>query len=162
MTKGKYIRKGVIGDVTGKDLSKIIKICRECKNPKSGLEFDLNKFTKIEKIYLVAKCKQCSREIGRKFFKENKERLTERRFNDFLRTEYKITREEYDSLRAEQGNCCFICHISFGNTRKNINLDHDHKTGKVRGLLCIFCNKALGLFLDNKASLLRAIEYLDK
>lgn len=59
---------------------------------------------------------------------------------------YGITEKEYWTIFDAQGGCCAIC----GKTRKedgrNLSVDHNHKTGKVRGLLCWKCNRALGHF----------------
>lgn len=58
-------------------------------------------------------------------------------------------------LADQQGNC-LIC----GETMVKPYVDHDHSTGKVRGLLCRACNLGLGLFRDNQKYLLSAIYYL--
>jgi hypothetical protein len=52
---------------------------------------------------------------------------------------------------------CQICGTQTGNFR----IDHDHKTGKVRGLLCHKCNVGIGYFLDDPALLMKAIQYLE-
>ena len=57
---------------------------------------------------------------------------------------------------------CPICKISFTKMDvKNIHLDHDHSTGKVRGVLCFSCNAGLGQFRDSVDNLRSAIEYLN-
>lgn len=71
----------------------------------------------------------------------------------------------YERLLLEQNGVCAICQrpeISknrSGDT-KRLSIDHDWRTGKVRGLLCIHCNTSLGNFNDDPALLLKAIEYL--
>lgn len=52
---------------------------------------------------------------------------------------------------------CAICNID-----KNLNLDHNHITGEIRGILCFSCNAAIGLLKDNKDFCLKAAEYLGK
>ncbi len=54
---------------------------------------------------------------------------------------YGLTQAEYQALRKKQGGKCSIC----GKKQWKLRVDHDHKTGKVRGLLCEHCNKMLGL-----------------
>ena len=72
---------------------------------------------------------------------------------------YGITIEDYNRILAEQKGLCAIC----GNVpTTRFHVDHDHATGKVRGLLCVACNMALGLFKDNPRLLERSIEYLKK
>lgn len=60
---------------------------------------------------------------------------------------YKITIEQYDKLVIEQNNLCKICSLPQRQGTR-LYVDHDHMTGKVRGLLCITCNMVLGYF-DN-------------
>lgn len=71
---------------------------------------------------------------------------------------YGVTVEEYNKLVIKQKGLCKICG-SF--PKRKLSLDHDHKTGKIRGLLCNSCNMALGLFKDNTIFLLRASKYLN-
>jgi len=71
--------------------------------------------------------------------------------------EWVITR---NALLNEQDNKCAICSISF-ETHKRANLDHSHKTGKIRGVLCTQCNHALGLVKDDVTTLKAAIVYLE-
>lgn len=74
---------------------------------------------------------------------------------------YGIEPEDYDKLLNEQKNACAICNTSDwkGN---GPHIDHDHKTGKTRGLLCHSCNTALGSFKDNIEILMSAIDYIKK
>lgn len=73
----------------------------------------------------------------------------------YLRRTYGITEAEYQELLAYQGGVCAICERPPA-AGKNLNVDHDHKTGLVRGLLCMPCNhdllgrrdQAPGLFLN--------------
>jgi len=74
---------------------------------------------------------------------------------------YDLTIEQFESLLKEQGGACAICRSTkFGP--KNWHVDHDHKTGRVRGLLCHNCNLAIGLMKDNPKQLHEAAHYLEK
>ena len=73
---------------------------------------------------------------------------------------YGITYDDYMTLKREQNNECLICKINENELTKILNVDHCHKTGKVRGLLCSNCNRALGYFKDNINNLKGAIKYL--
>ncbi len=74
---------------------------------------------------------------------------------------YGITPEQYDEMAAAQGGACRICgRLAAPDPRKGLYVDHDHSTGRVRGLLCSQCNTALGLLNDDVALLAGAIEYL--
>jgi len=53
---------------------------------------------------------------------------------------YGITLEQYDTMLAFQGGCCGICRRPAASMTTRLNIDHDHKTRQVRGLLCSWCN----------------------
>jgi hypothetical protein len=67
-----------------------------------------------------------------------------------------LTEEEYNKLTINV--TCEICEHEMGTPC----VDHDHKTGKVRGVLCRECNSALGLFMDDPDILRKAIDYLER
>ncbi len=76
-----------------------------------------------------------------------------------LRFHYNMTVEEYAALLAEQGGVCAICREAC-SSGKRLAVDHDHTTGKCRGLLCMRCNTAVGLMRDDADLLLAAVAYL--
>lgn len=71
---------------------------------------------------------------------------------------YGISIEHHDALMAKQGGLCAICLQP--PTRTFLDVDHDHRTGQIRGLLCARCNKALGHFKDDTIALQAAADYL--
>jgi len=77
---------------------------------------------------------------------------------------YGITESDYARLLEAQGGRCAICGTDSPPPGKagstHLCVDHDHGTGKIRGLLCRHCNSALGLFGDDTVILARAIGYL--
>jgi hypothetical protein len=73
---------------------------------------------------------------------------------------YGISVEEYDQMLEDQGGTCYIC--GEPPQSRALDIDHCHKSGKVRGLLCSNHNRALGLLGDDPALLLKSIEYLVK
>jgi hypothetical protein len=75
-----------------------------------------------------------------------------------LRRQYAISAEEYERIFAYQGGGCAICRRPPGKTR--LAVDHDHKTGLTRGLLCWHCNRALGGFHDDSRKLQIAAVYV--
>jgi hypothetical protein len=78
-----------------------------------------------------------------------------------LRFKYGITIDEYNKMLKKQNNVCLICKRPETEHNKNLAVDHNHNTGKVRGLLCCKCNKGLGHFEDNALWLRIAADYLD-
>ena len=68
---------------------------------------------------------------------------------------------DYDEILKSQGGVCAICGNPPSKKDKNVlHVDHDHKTGEIRGLLCSFCNVGLGHFKDDVNLLAEAISYL--
>ena len=79
-----------------------------------------------------------------------------------LMQEFGITPKEYDGLLKDQGGKCAICGaIDSDSTGRRLAVDHDHVTGKVRGLLCHNCNVGIGNFKDDPNLLRKAIKYLE-
>lgn len=79
---------------------------------------------------------------------------------------YGLTREAYLKILQDQGGTCFVCERSPYEIRprRHLAVDHDHKTGAIRGLLCFNCNhNVIGkLFRDNPRIAIRAVEYLQR
>ena len=120
---------------------------------------------------LYSKCRLCckayrsqphvkARNLGHcvKWAKHNPEKInaTARRLH--LRRAYGLTPDEYAALLESQGGGCAICHRLPG--KRNFAVDHDHETGRPRGLLCNGCNVGLGGFRDDLTLLEAAGAYL--
>ena len=86
---------------------------------------------------------------------ETKNRLYGGNREYHLRHRYGIDQAGFDALLAGQGGVCAIC-----GAANPEHVDHDHRTGSVRGILCFNCNGGLGQFRDNPLFLAGAIEYL--
>lgn len=79
-----------------------------------------------------------------------------------LARRYGITEAEYDKLLSDQEGCCAICHRHASALGEPLAVDHDHRNGRVRGLLCTDCNLGLGKFRDRVDLLEEAITYLQR
>lgn len=103
-------------------------------------------------------CKKCHN------IKSRDEYSSDRMKDYDLKKLYGISLDDYEQLFNEQEGSCKICsrHISELNHghKKNLCVDHNHDTGKIRGLLCDKCNRGLGLFCDDETMLLKAVDYL--
>lgn len=103
----------------------------------------------------------------RKWHYGNPEKSRERAKRGHLK-QYDLTLEQYEEMLKTQGGVCLLCKKpeTLKSVSKNkiitrsLAVDHCHKTGRVRGLLCGKCNKALGLFNDSTELLSKAISYL--
>lgn len=110
-----------------------------------------------------SRCRTCRAHWSREYNAVYRDKRRER----WLKNSYGIDLFEFDALWESQGRCCAICRKSSNFSPKTVpvdlpHVDHDHETGKVRGLLCQFCNTALGLFQDDPGILARAIVYLEE
>jgi len=77
-----------------------------------------------------------------------------------MKYNYGITLDDYNCMYKLQLGVCMICNQAETNG-KRLAIDHDHSTGKVRGLLCNHCNIGLGKFFDNPQLLQSAINYIN-
>jgi hypothetical protein len=73
---------------------------------------------------------------------------------------FNLTEEQYLQLFITQDNRCAICNTHKDDLNRGLHIDHDHVSGKVRGLLCMNCNTALGKLNDNIVLFERAVTYL--
>ena len=112
-------------------------------------------------------CIECRKIESKQWYENNKERKKElskaykhtKKDKDLQKT-YGISLEEYNRKMAQQNCRCKICLTHQDNLKRAMCVDHDHETGKVRGLLCDTCNRSLGLLKDDINTLERALEYL--
>ena len=140
------------------DYSKLTEIkCSKCEKIKLVSEFNKYKDNKapITGWRYYAWCRDCSREQSRKYGAENKERRNARlrdwrkknpdaaKEND-LKKRYKklygLTKDQVDFMRETQNGKCFLCR----RVGSRLVIDHNHRTGEVRKLLCDKCNSLIG------------------
>ena len=97
-----------------------------------------------------------------RFLEYDRNRPREKYRRDTLR-KYGLTVDQFNALVAEQNGVCVICKtFEPTSVHPRLCVDHDHKTGSIRGLLCSKCNGGLGNFRDNIEYLQTAIEYLKR
>ena len=125
----------------------------------------------LSRTIIPPKKEKDSKSISRykaRYYRKNKSKARGHQ----LKYKFGITLEEYNRIDQSQGGVCAICEgvndtrtkgtTSGKNVKISLAVDHNHKTGKVRGLLCGNCNTSLGSFKDNPALLRKAIEYLER
>lgn len=107
-------------------------------------------------------CKECIKATRREWRKANPELLRERMIGYQLQFKYRVSREQYEALLTAQGGICGICGTPPQSRKMRLAVDHDHRSGTIRGILCGQCNTAIGLFGEDLALLRRAAEYLER
>jgi len=96
------------------------------------------------------------------YYRHQEDEKTRMRWNHYW-FKYRIRREDYERILNEQGGVCRICGIQPDDTnRKRLAVDHDHKTGKVRALLCVHCNASLGLLKEDAKVIGRLLRYVEE
>lgn len=98
---------------------------------------------------------------NKEYRKNNPEKIKKMNRRKMLQTKYGMTISQYETLFNFQKGCCAICSRHKDNFKYNLAVDHDHKTGKIRQLLCPSCNTGLGNFKDSEELLLNAVKYLE-
>jgi len=135
------------------------RVCRVCGEEKNLLDdyYFVRKDRSLPSSYSY-ECKACTIERTTNYNKRNSNSVR----SQYLKRNYGLTFEEFDSMLTKQDNCCAICKGKEPYGRhKRFTVDHNHKTGEVRGLLCNRCNTALGLVGDNIHTLKSMIQYLE-
>lgn len=116
-------------------------------------------------------CKSCRNAYRRAYGKAHLEKENQnarnwraanpkRHLNNVLTLKFGITVEQYEKMFKDQNGACAICDKQNLNGRR-LAVDHDHSTGKIRGLLCDTCNRGLGYMKDSINLLNKAASYLE-
>lgn len=126
----------------------LFKTCKSCKKILNIAYFSKGGKYKGKQKH-KAHCKECYKKIYK---------TKERNRNSHLSYKYGLSLKEYENMLKKQGGGCAICGIK--PNKKPLSVDHCHKTGKVRGLLCQKHNIAIGLFDEDLLLFDRAKQYL--
>ena len=131
-----------------------MKTCFKC-----GIKKPLSNFSKNKsrKDGYQNYCKPCCKEVNAKWYSENPESRKEYA----LKQKYNIDLKALETMFNKQNNVCAICLVDFKISGRPC-VDHDHRTGKVRELLCANCNTAIGSLKENTQILKNAVKYLNK
>lgn len=100
--------------------------------------------------------------IRKRSYRNNIEYMKNKTRRLHILQNYNLTLNDFDVLLNSQDNKCAICESKEPKGKGNFHIDHDHQTGKVRGLLCHKCNTGIGLLNDDIALLNKALQYLEK
>lgn len=136
------------------------KTCGRCKMSKARSEYHSHR-----KRGLQHWCRDCTREYAQKNMRGRQYyRKTQRPY--LLKYRYGLTAKTYDAILSAQGRKCALCFVDSASTvapgsrdARGLVVDHSHETGRVRGLLCNRCNRAIGMFDDDLSLMVRAAKY---
>ena len=142
-----------------------MKKCTKCKKKLPNSAFGKNKHRKDGLTWHCRKCREHYKGKNSEWMKSDVGKRCV--LKSQLHTKYGLTLENYDTMLEEQKDMCGACGQPETSTGrygviKRLSVDHDHETGKVRGLLCDGCNRALGCAKDSKEILLQLVIYLEK
>lgn len=145
-----------------------MKKCTKC-----GIDRNLSDFYphKNSKDGLTYHCKMCQGKYSSNWQKNNREKRAEAKkrwrlknpskvMEGELRRSFGITLSLYNQMLNNQNDRCAICNTDKSQFNRRLSVDHDHKTDKIRGLLCDNCNHIIGQAKDNIEILKSAIQYL--
>lgn len=136
------------------------KSCTKCGVEKELTEYTKNFNKKWGKSYLRSSCRECDNARNRKYHADNKAKRAQQHKDWRNKKVFGLGDGEYETMLANQGGVCAICKKEC-TSKPSLAVDHDHATGKVRGLLCSNCNNGLGRFKDDVELLNNAIGYLN-
>ncbi len=152
-------------------MNNLTKHCKRCDTTKSLDDFHRDSKSSDGKY---SYCKECNKakakaayhadpEGRREYERKRRERFPDRDREQNYKSKYGITLAQYNEMHAAQGGVCRACKKPESRiATRHLAVDHCHRTGKIRGLLCSNCNRALGL-LDDDISRLRSLaDYLEE
>ena len=102
------------------------------------------------------------KEMDIEYKKNNKQKVSYLNWKGGLKRNFNISDIEYNIMFNKQNGSCKICNTHQSNLKFRLCVDHNHKTGQVRGLLCSKCNSALGLLQDSSQLLRVAANYIEE
>lgn len=127
------------------------KTCSKCRESLSTNEVCKNR-TKADGLH--TECRACAKAYQRTRKQRSPDYYREKKWLQL----YGLSSEAFKSLEAGQNGACAVCRRPNGRT---LCVDHCHKTGKIRGLLCDNCNRAIGLFVDDPTLMRQAAVYVE-
>lgn len=133
------------------------KRCSKCGQLRSAADFSRDRRAR-DGMHCI--CQPCRRVRARAKYKAQNE-IRERYRRAHIRRTYDLTPAQYDAMVAAQNGACAIC-CNRLETGRGTNVDHCHVTGRVRSILCMTCNIAIGGARDDPALLRAMADYVEQ
>jgi hypothetical protein len=112
-----------------------------------------------ENLYGKRTCKPCALARNSDYYRKHKISYHKLSWGRNIRLKYGITVDQYNAFFLKQNGQCAICGVHQAELNQKLSVDHNHATKKVRGLLCVNCNRSLGI-IENKTFCMKASIYL--
>jgi len=119
-------------------------------HPRDRKEYHNNLYQKNKDRY--------TEQARRRYMEENPLKKKKRRRANHLLAVYGLSLEDYNDLYNQQQGCCAICGKHQSEIKRTLFVDHNHDTGKIRGLLCYTCNSGLGFYENNEENVLNYLK----
>ena len=100
------------------------------------------------------------KEYNKNYWIKNKTKLLINKTQYNLNRRYGLTEDQYNKMLSDQNYSCKVCNKHKSNFKRNLTVDHCHKTNKIRGLLCNGCNTGLGQLKEDTKIMQKLIEYI--
>lgn len=155
------------------------KVCKTCgvEKPETKEFFSLRYSKRYKSLRAKNPCRECQRAVCHKSYLQNRDRVLaatkaratartkeerlRRNRGQWLVRRYGITQADYDRMLADQGGVCAICGLHRPpRGRHAMHVDHNHRTGAVRAILCSSCNIGIAQFGEDIEKMMLAIRYL--
>ena len=130
------------------------KKCRNCGEVKPISSFSKDKTRKDSHCFYCKDCVSLNQKMRRR---PNCSTLNKSRH---LKSKYNITLEQYNQMFDEQRGVCAVCGTPAKDLKRNLAVDHNHRTGKIRGLLCFSCNSLIGRIEKNPLLIPTMMKYI--
>lgn len=131
-----------------------MKICRNCGEEKSLSCFSKDKHTKDGRCFYYKNCVSLNHKM------KPRPRCSKQNKSRHLKSKYNMTLDQYNQMFDTQRGLCAVCGVPAGDLKRNLAVDHNHRTGKIRGLLCFACNSLIGRIEKNPLLIPTMMKYI--
>lgn len=144
--------------------------CKNCKKDKTSELFGKDRsrkngyhpYCKVCKSLINNEWAERNKSRRAEYHRQNADRWKQNKANNRLIKLYGITLDDYQNMLQKQNHICSICKSVEKTKNRTLSVDHDHKTNKIRELLCQRCNAALGMLEEDPRIIGNLLDYIKK